>query len=307
VRNTSILEPARDMADTRLTDPNIKSLLEGFQENEITEHIIYARLSRVEKDVKNREVLERISADEYRHYHFWKGITGTEVKPNRWKIFKYYWISRLFGITFGLKLMEKGEEGAEAAYEKILPIIPEAEAVYQDEESHENTLMGMIEEERLQYVGSVVLGLNDALVELTGTLAGLTFALNNNRLVALAGLVTGIAASFSMAASEYLSTKAESNHQHALKSAIYTGIAYVFTVLCLILPYFILSSPFGSLGATLGMAVLIIYLFNYYVSVSRGMDFRKRFVEMLVISLGVAALSFLVGRGLGYLLGVDVG
>ncbi len=294
------------MADTRLADTNLKSILEGFQENEITEHIIYARLSRAEKDVKNREVLERISADEYRHYHFWKGITGTEVKPNRWKIFKYYWISRLFGITFGLKLMEKGEEGAEAAYEKILPIIPEAEAVYQDEEAHENTLMGMIEEERLQYVGSIVLGLNDALVELTGTLAGLTFALSNNRLVALAGLVTGIAASFSMAASEYLSTKAESNHQHALKSAIYTGIAYVFTVLCLILPYFILSSPYGSLGATLGMAVLIIYLFNYYVSVAKDLDFRKRFVEMVAISLGVAALSFLIGRGLGHLLGVEV-
>ncbi|MCX7787559.1 MAG: VIT1/CCC1 transporter family protein [Spirochaetes bacterium] len=289
-----------------MTDAKLKSVLERFQENEITEHIIYARLSRAQKDVRNREVLERISADEYRHYQFWKGFTGTEVKPNQWKIFKYYWISRILGITFGLKLMERGEEGAEASYEKILPVIPEAEAVYRDEEVHENALMGMIEEERLQYVGSIVLGLNDALVELTGTLAGLTFALSNNRIVALAGLVTGIAASFSMAASEYLSTKAESDHARAMKSAVYTGIAYVFTVLCLILPYFILSSPFGSLGATLGVAVLIIFLFNYYVSVARNMDFRKRFLEMTAISLGVATVSFLIGRGLGHLLGVDV-
>lgn len=292
---------------TKELSKELRVLLEGFQKNEITEHIIYARLSRVEKDVKNREILERISADEYRHYHFWKEFTGKEVNPNQWKIFKFYWTSRIFGITFGLKLMENGEKGAEAAYERILPVIPAAESVWKDEEAHENSLMGMIEEERLQYVGSIVLGLNDALVELTGTLAGLTFALSNNRLVALAGLVTGIAASFSMAASEYLSTKAESDHAHALKSAVYTGIAYVITVICLILPYFIFSNPFASLTATLGMAVLIIFLFNYYVSVARDLDFRKRFLEMTMISLGVAGLSFLVGRVLAPLLGVNVG
>ncbi len=285
----------------------MKKHLESFQENEITEHIIYARLSRVEKDVTNRQVLERISADEYRHYHFWKGLTGKEVKPNRWKIFTFYWISRILGITFGLKLMEKGEKGAEAAYEKILPSIPAAEAIWKDEEAHENSLMALIEEERLQYVGSIVLGLNDALVELTGTLAGLTFALPNNRLVALAGLVTGIAASFSMAASEYLSTRAESDHAHALKSAVYTGIAYVITVICLILPYFVLGNPYASLAATLGMAVLIIFLFNYYVSVARDLNFRKRFLEMTIISMGVAGLSFLVGRVLAPLLGVNAG
>ena len=298
---------ARDALNEKHLSPDLQKVLEQFQENEITEHVIYVRLSRIEKDSRNREVLERISADEFRHYHFWKGITGTEVKPNRWKIFKFYGISRIFGITFGLKLMEKAEQGAEVAYEKILSQIPEAEAVRRDEESHEQCLMGMIEEERLQYVGSIVLGLNDALVELTGTLAGLTFALSSNRLVALAGLVTGIAASFSMAASEYLSTKAESDHQHALKSAVYTGIAYVLTVILLILPYFLLSSPYGSLAATLGMAVLIIYLFNYYVSVARDMDFRKRFLEMTLISLGIAALSFGVGRVLGKVLGVDIG
>jgi len=298
---------ALDVLSEKSPSPDLRKVLEQFQENEITEHIIYARLSRIEKDSRNREVLQRISADEFRHYHFWKGITGTEVKPNRWKIFKFYWISRVFGITFGLKLMEKGEQGAEIAYGKILSQIPEAEAVWRDEEAHEQSLMGMIEEERLQYVGSIVLGLNDALVELTGTLAGLTFALSSNRLVALAGLVTGIAASFSMAASEYLSTKAESDHGPALKSAVYTGIAYVLTVICLILPYFLLSSPYGSLAATLGVAVLIIFLFNYYVSVARDMDFRKRFLEMTLISLGVAALSFLVGRVLGKVLGVDIG
>ena len=77
--------------------------------------------------------------------------------------------------------------------------------IAQDEDRHESQLLGMLDEERLQYVGSMVLGLSDALVELTGTLAGLTFALQNNRLVALSGLITGISATLSMTSSEYLS------------------------------------------------------------------------------------------------------
>lgn len=284
---------------------DLKATLVQFQENEITEHLIYAALSRKEQNLQNRAVMERISADEYRHYHFWKGITGTEVKPNRWKLLKFYWISRIFGLTFGLKLMEKGEEGAQVTYQKIVEQIPQAETVFKDEEAHEKALMEMIEEERLQYAGSVVLGLNDALVELTGTLAGLTFALQVNRLIALAGLITGIAASFSMAASEYLSSKTDQDTKKALTSSIYTGTAYVLTVICLIFPYFIFSNPYLSLGATLLIALLIIFLFNYYVSVAKDLPFRSRFIEMTAISLGVAALSFVVGRLLGAVLGVE--
>ena len=46
-----------------------------------------------------------------------------------------------------------------------------------DERRHEEELYGMLDEERLHYVGAMVLGLNDALVELTGAIAGVTFAL----------------------------------------------------------------------------------------------------------------------------------
>ena len=84
-----------------------------------------------------------------------------------------------------------------------------------------------------QYTGSIVLGLNDALVELTGALAGLTLALQNAQIIAVAGLISGIAASLSMAASEYLSIRAD-GRSHALYSAFYTGVAYMMTVLFLI-------------------------------------------------------------------------
>ena len=152
----------------------------------------------------------------------------------------------------------------------------------------------------------MVLGLNDALVELTGTLAGLTFALKNTRLVALAGLITGIAASLSMAASEYLSARTEQEGSHALKSSLYTGGAYVFTVIFLVLPYLVFSSYVLSLVFTIIAAIFIILVFNFYISVAKDLPFKQRFLEMAGISLGVAVISFIIGYLIRLFLGVDV-
>ena len=292
------------MSNAELTPKQIADI-KSFQKNEITEYYIYSRLARKIKNQKNAETLEKISEDELRHYMFWKNYSGTDVKPNKWKIFKFYWIARILGITFGIKLMEKGEVGAQKAYEEACNYIPEASAIVKDEDDHEKALIDLLEEKKLDYVGSIVLGLNDALVELTGTLAGLTFALQNTRLIAIAGLITGIAASFSMAASEYLSTKHEGG-SNALASSIYTGIAYIFTVVVLIIPYLIFADFFLCLGLTMTFAVLIILFFNYYISVAKDLNFKKRFWEMFIISMGVAAFSFGIGFLIRTFLGVDI-
>lgn len=283
-------------------DQTRKDLLTA-QHNEITEYHIYSRLAKRVSDPHNSETLQRIADEEKAHAEVWKGYTGVDVKPSRFKICFYGLVARLFGLTFGVKLMEKGEEAAQINYDRIAEVIPRAREIEADEDKHEKELIEMIQEERLEYVGSIVLGLNDALVELTGALAGLTFALQNATLIALAGLITGIAASFSMAASEYLSTKSEGESSRALKAALYTGVAYIITVILLVLPFLILANYFLSLAITLGIAVLIILFFNYYVSVAKDLNFRQRFLEMAGLSLGVAALSF----GIGYLVRVFLG
>ena len=279
-----------------------KQLLNS-QRNEITEYLIYMRLSRAIKSPENSMVLERIAREEKRHYGFWKSHTGRDVHPRGWKIFFFFWVARIFGLTFGIKLMERGEEKAQKAYDEISRFIPESRSVLEDEDAHERELLDMLDEERLRYIGSMVLGLNDALVELTGALAGLTFAIQNTRLIALAGLITGIAASFSMAASEYLSKKTEGDAKNPLKSSLYTGIAYIFTVLFLIFPYLIFQNYLFCLAFTIFNALVIILIFTFYISVARDFSFRRRFLEMASISLGVAVLSF----GLGYLIRIFLG
>ena len=91
--------------------------------------------------------------------------------------------------------MESIEKRAQRADPAMLAAIPEYAGIVANEEKHELELIALIDEERLEYIGSVVLGLNDALIEFTGTLAGLTFALRNTQIIAVAGLIMGIAAS----------------------------------------------------------------------------------------------------------------
>jgi VIT1/CCC1 family predicted Fe2+/Mn2+ transporter len=284
----------------------LKEQLLDYQRCEITEHHIYRRLAATIKSPKNRQVLEEIAADELRHYHEWKTYTQQDVKPNRFAIWKYLWISRILGFTFGIKLMERGEEGAQENYGRLQGKIPEAAAIARDENEHEQALIGLLDEERLRYTGSIVLGLNDALVELTGALAGLTLALQDTELIALTGSITGIAAALSMGASEYLATKSEEDDKDPIKASIYTGSAYVVTVLVLILPYLILQDYYLCLACTLAAAIAIIAFFTYYISVAKEVEFRRRFFEMAGLSLGVAALSFLIGFIIRTFLGIEV-
>jgi VIT1/CCC1 family predicted Fe2+/Mn2+ transporter len=151
----------------------------------------------------------------------------------------------------------------------------------------------------------MVLGLNDALVELSGTLAGLTFAFQDTRLISLSGLITGIAATLSMAASEYLSSKAD-GQANAFKSSLYTGGAYIVTVILLVLPYLLIENPFIALAIMISAVVMIIFVFNLYIAVAKNLNFKKRFLQMAAISLGVAGLSFLIGIGIDKILGVTV-
>ena len=122
----------------------------------------------------------------------------------------------------------------------------------------------------------------------------------------MAGFITGIAASLSMAASEYLSTKSEEGSRDPLKASAYTGSAYVMTVLLLIFPYLIFANYYFCLGFTLFNAILVILIFTFYVSVAKGISFWKRFSEMAAISLGIATLTFLLGFLVRMFLKIDV-
>ena len=285
----------------------VLEIIRKMQQNELTESVIYEKIAAFAKGEENKQTLLRLSREERAHYEIWKKYTGIELKPQKGKVLKFTMLARVLGFTFAVKLMENGEENAQAEYALLAQEVPESIQIRKQEEEHEQALLGMLDEERLQYVGSMVLGLNDALVELTGSLAGFAFALQNNRLIALSGLIVGISATFSMASSEFLAARSE-GRSDALKSCTYTGIAYLITVVLLIAPYLIFGAAqyIPALLCMLVMVVMIIAGFTYYTSVAQDQPFKGRFLEMALISISVAVLSFVVGILAKKFLGVDL-
>lgn len=288
------------------TDKKNIAILLAMQKSEITEHQIYTRIAATTKDDHNREVLTRIAGDELGHYAIWKRYTKQDIAPDMLRVWYYYLIACLLGMTFAIKLMEGVETRAQSADHALPFTIPEIAGILKNEEIHERELIALIDEERLKYVGSVVLGLNDALVEFTGTLAGLTFAIQNTQIIAVVGLVMGVAASLSMGASEYLSQRSDGGSTDPIKASVYTGIAYIFTVTLLILPFLLFSSPFIALMCTLLAAIIVIFAFTFYVSVAKDLPFYRRFAEMAAISLGIAAISFVIGIAIRTVLNINV-
>ena len=286
---------------------NAMEIVEKMQQNELTESVIYREIAKFAKGEENKNTLRRLGEEERAHYEIWKNYTGIEMKPQKLKIFKYKLFARILGFTFAVKLMENGEEIAQREYEILTAEVEESKHIMEQEKEHENALLEILDEERLQYVGSMVLGMNDALVELTGSLAGFTFAMQNTRLIALSGLIMGISATFSMASSEFLAAKSEGRND-AFKSCCYTGIAYLITVALLIAPYLIFGNSryMLALFSMIAVVVLIIAGFTYYISVAKGEKFKPRFWEMTLISIGVAVVSFFVGVLAKYFLGVDL-
>jgi VIT1/CCC1 family predicted Fe2+/Mn2+ transporter len=282
-----------------------KKLVLKMQKDEITSAILYKKLAKRNKKIQTKNMLNAISNDEFEHYEFFKKITQKDVRPQYFKIQLLLFFALIFGVTFTAKLLEKGEEDAQVLYERVEKDVKGIRQVIEDEERHEEELINEFDETRLKYVSSIVLGLNDALVELTGALAGLTFALSNPKTVALAGLITGVAAAFSMASSEYLATKQDESHKEALISSLYTGGAYLIAVMLLITPYLLGLDPYLALGIMIGIVILIIFVFNFYISIAKDLSFKKRFLEMVTISLGVALFSFLFSFVITAWLGVE--
>jgi VIT1/CCC1 family predicted Fe2+/Mn2+ transporter len=281
-----------------------KRLLER-QREEVTGSKIYANLARVVSEPKNKEVLKKIAAVERSHYDFWKRLTNKDVAPSRLKVFFLTWIARIFGLSFGIKLIERVEESNMRALIELKAGIPEIGRKIQEEEEFEHALLGLIEEDRLKYTSDIILGLSDALIELTGVLAGLTLALGNPKTIASVALITGLAASMSMTAWQYLSAREEEG-KYAVKSGLLTGFAYVLTVAMLIFPFFVLTNPFVSLGLSFALVVLIVAAFAFYTSLAQDLPFKRRFLEMCTVCLSVAVLNFGIGKAVNHYIGVEI-
>lgn len=277
------------------------------QQNEINDHTVYSLLANSQQDEHNRKVFYKIASEEKEHYDFWQKITGQEIGAQKFLVWWYVLLVKFFGTSFALKCLEKRESGSEAFYKELYAIYPEAEKIYQQEVSHEHELIEMLNDKKLLYAGAIVLGMNDALVELTGTLSGIALAFDNTLIVGLTGLIMGIAASLSMAGSAYLEAEENpSGETQSLVYALYTGVSYILTTVVLVAPFFVSDSMAYALVWMFVSAFVTILAYNFYISVAKDLSFRTKVMQMSAITFGVAIISFLIGYGVKHFFGIEI-
>ncbi len=272
-----------------------RELLEA-QREEATEAIVYRKLASRLRG-RARELLEGIARDEERHYKLLKERTGKDVSPKKWKVSLYLFLAKLLGPLFVLQLMEFFERKAEKAYRAL-----GWKEIAEDEARHERKLLSLLQGE--SYLWAVILGLNDAIVELSASLVGLAFSLNNNLLTAFAGFVVGFSASLSMALSAFFSAR-ESN-LNPYNAALYTGVTYITTTAFLILPFLLTPSPFHASALMVLVITVVLALYSFYKTITKGTSFWKEFLLHLSLALLVASLSFGVGQLLKAYFGIEV-
>lgn len=147
--------------------------------------------------------------------------------------------------------------------------------------------------EKHNYKSAIILGMHDAIVSLTGLIAGLFFAFTDANIIIITCIISSITASLSMGAANYLAVKSE-NHEKAMRSALYTGFAYIITCVFLLLPFFVIHDRTTTLISVILMAIFIIFLFNKCCYT--GTQFYKHFFEMLSICTIVSISAFFIGE-----------
>ena len=163
----------------------------------------------------------------------------------------------------------------------------------------------MVRKNNFNAAGAIVLGMHDALVSLTGLIAGLAVAMADRYYIILTAIIASITASLSMGASNYLSVRA-ADGQRAFTNALYTGGAYMATCILLIIPFFIFENRTTELVIMFAIAITEIFLFNYFLGHAQQRPYMRPFLEMLGICTGVSIVAFFIGLCANICLGIDM-
>jgi vacuolar iron transporter family protein len=292
--------------------PDLARLAAESAQDEYADGAVYKALSRRERNPEFKKALENIANGEQSHYEFWKTYAlDAKVSAKRLRLYIILFLRFILGLTFTLKFMERHEGKLHERYRRIAESIPLADktrfqAMMDSEEGQEDLLIGKIHEDRVKYMSFIVLGLADAVVEISGIHAGSLGIYGETRLAGLAGIIAGMAASIAMGTAAY--AQAKQGFQGSAKwSAIYTGVSYMITAVFLALPYFLTGSQLGALAASLVIGVILVATMTFYDTVISARPFKRQFGEIAGIILGASLALFIIGSAVGQYLGIRIG
>jgi len=282
-----------------------------YVDNEYKDHRVYMALADVERDSIRRRTLEKLADVEGRHYRFWL-LHIPEHKPriSGAYIRSMVLLRMILGVTFVVKLLENHEKKTLEQYKQLVSeggfdnnSRDALNKIIEEENDIEKKLVSSIDEAVVRYLGFMMLGVADAIVELTGVQAGFLGVTDSPVIAGIAGLIVGVAAAISMGAASYLQAR-QGMSEKPIISGVVTGVLYMLTVVALALPYFIIRNMFTAFASAITLALLLLAFLTFYTSVIQERNFRKEYLLNVSILLVVAFGTFFLGKVLGAYFGI---
>jgi VIT1/CCC1 family predicted Fe2+/Mn2+ transporter len=295
-----------------MSKQELSEIAVGEAKDEMTDYTTYKRLASSEKSQANKEMFEKLSAMEHKHYDLWMKYRpqGTEVGPKKWTVYLVLFLRRLFGASFAIKFLEGREAATVGKYESLKGSVPaEDQAAFQsmieDEKGHETAFADVVAGTYVKYISFIVLGLADALVEIAGIHAGSLGIYNSTELTGLAGIVAGAAASLAMASAAFAQAKQGFEGSPVL-AAGYTGGSYFVAAVALATPYFLTKQMLSAITLSLVFGLAMIAFVTWYNSVISSSRFVKDFLELAGVMLGATFALFVFGNVIRVAFGISI-
>lgn len=280
----------------------VKAQIKEAQKDEVTEYHIYKALARMAKDQGNKGVLNDIAGEELEHYRFWMKYSD-EVDPLWWKVSMYLMLSRVLGIVFSLKLLERAESKASKRYLALSQVIPEVRKIAEEESSHEKKLLNMINDRRAKGFGTWIISINLVIIStIAASIGWLTFTGNPVQ----AGYVGAIAAA-SVALADFtnmllLKSLGKLRREQVSKALARLGGGIISAGL-IVLPLLLINLPVGGAGVAMVVALLILAGLNFYHVVISDHPWRQKLLRVLLALVVTVTLT----AGLGFILSMAGG
>lgn len=290
----------------------------GFLKDEMLDCAVYSRLAKSESNGEVRDLLSALAKTERSHVEMWKTLLGVgssyDIKPAfmELRILEMLVVRRFLGVAFVVKFLERHERHDLKKYTKTFsgPLMGKkyrksASKMINDFAKHERTLRKKADNYKgeLEHVQSIILGLNDGLVEILAIIAGLAIVATSSFTVVVIGLIAGVSGALSMTGGVYLSSKSyglvRSNRikekSSPVREGYNAGIWYLIGSVLAILPFI-----FGFVGVrALAISVVLVCAaltgVSGIVAVISETSFRKRALEMIAISLGAVFVMMILG------------
>ncbi|MGB9678744.1 MAG: VIT1/CCC1 transporter family protein [Thermoanaerobacteraceae bacterium] len=351
-----------------------------FYNEELKAFELYTYLSKIEKNPDIKQSFDSLAKIEKAHSKFWydflleRNIKVKEKHSNIFRLFLYKILRTLLGSRLFVTVLEMNETSTTESYyqyfneatlsndEKVM-----LSKIIEDELEHEKIFSKQKNKFSIENIRDFIMGMNDGLVEILGTVTGLSAVYPKSPItVGTAGLVVGVAGALSMAIGAYTSVRSQrqvnegimkkmqllfkvskdraknellnkltksgipqdigvevvnklSDNENAmtnllteeiseneLKSALYTGAAYLVGLIFPVLPYFLInSSSLLALVLSVVFASLALSIVGIIVSIaSETLSIKNKVAEMLLTGLGAALLSYLFGTLVQHVFGI---